>query len=255
MSGFSAIDQSPEPARLLKYLDDTAASLAGIKHYAAAAHALRRPQLPVLDVGCGAGHDVELLGTMGVAAIGLDHSEHVLTAARARNARVPLVRGDAARLPFLDHSFGGARVERVLMHVRDPRAVVKEIVRCVIPGSLITVFEPDWSTFVLHGPDGPEPSGWINSARHPAIGGQLEQLLEAEGCRVHDRVEERSVWRSLSDLRGAVVDLERAAAVAVTSGRATATGAEAWLATCQERDDAGTLRGTISKVLVVATAS
>ncbi len=42
MSAFSKVDQSAEPDRLVAYLDDAAVWLCGLKHYVAAAHAVRR---------------------------------------------------------------------------------------------------------------------------------------------------------------------------------------------------------------------
>ena len=81
VSGFSKVDQSAEPARLVAYLDEAAVWLCGLKHYVAAAHALRRPTKPVLDLGCGTGHDLALLESFGLRAIGVDPSETMLAAA------------------------------------------------------------------------------------------------------------------------------------------------------------------------------
>jgi hypothetical protein len=55
MSGFSAVDDSVDPGRLVRLLDAAALAESGMKQYAVAAHALRRPTRPILDVGRGGG--------------------------------------------------------------------------------------------------------------------------------------------------------------------------------------------------------
>jgi SAM-dependent methyltransferase len=85
VSGFAKVDQSAEPARLVAYLDEAAVWLCGLKHYVAAAHALRYPTKPVLDLGCGTGHDLALLESFGSPAIGVDPSETMLAAALSRD--------------------------------------------------------------------------------------------------------------------------------------------------------------------------
>ncbi|MEN8007468.1 MAG: class I SAM-dependent methyltransferase [Candidatus Krumholzibacteriota bacterium] len=68
----------------------------------------RRPGDLVLDLGCGDGRHLELLFRLGIAAVGLDLSVHLLDRARAReggSSRYPLVRGDMRHLPLADDSF------------------------------------------------------------------------------------------------------------------------------------------------------
>ncbi len=59
---FSAVDDADDPGRAISYLDVIADAATGMKHYAAAAHAQRRPQGLVLDLGCGSGHDPRAVG-------------------------------------------------------------------------------------------------------------------------------------------------------------------------------------------------
>jgi ubiquinone/menaquinone biosynthesis C-methylase UbiE len=56
---------------------------------------------------------------------------------------------DGEQLPFRAESFSGCRIERVLMHVAEPAVVVAETLRCLEPGGLVTVFEPDWQSLVV----------------------------------------------------------------------------------------------------------
>ena len=253
MSGFSAVDGAADPQFLVAYLDATARTGSRMKQYAAVAHALRRPDGLVLDLGCGAGHDLVLLASVGLRPLGVDPSAVMLGAASRRTAggRSLLVRAVGETLPFRDGSLGGCRIERVLQHVLDPSAVLGEAVRCLRHGGLITVYEPDWDSFRVAGDLGEKIVGWLNGARHPGVGGLLWSLVEEAGCEVLDRVEELSVWRSLAVL-DRVIGLEASIARAVGAGRISEEEADRWVAAQRERDARGEFRSTIPKVLVVA---
>jgi SAM-dependent methyltransferase len=223
-----------------------------MKHYAVAAHALQAPNGFVLDVGCGVGHDLALLAAAGMKPVGVDPSTVLLGVAKTRRAAsYPLLRAEGEALPFRDESIAGARVERVLMHVLDPAVVLKELVRCLRPGGLLTIFEPNWSDFTVRSERGDERCAWMCSARHPDVGGVLCELVEAAGCIVLDRVEELSVWRSLDVLDG-VIGIDRSIANAVQRERVSQPAADSWFGEQRARDTAGTFHARMPKVLVVA---
>lgn len=248
MSAFSAVDDAAEPHRLIRSLEDSAVDLAAMKNYMAVAHALRRPAAPVLDLGCGAGHDLTVLEALGVAGVGVDPSSIMLDAARARSGS-PLVRAAGERLPFADAAFAGCRIERVLMHVHDPAAVITEVVRCVRPCGLLTIFEPDWSSLTVGGSG--VPTAWLSIARHPSIGSSVGDLLQAAACSVLDRVEERSWW-SFGDFER-ITNLRQALDRAVASGHASRPAVQRWLAEQSRRAAAGDFQAEIAKILWVAT--
>jgi SAM-dependent methyltransferase len=248
-SGFSAVDDAADPARLVESLAQSATGLAAMKHYMAVTHALHHPEAPVLDLGCGAGHDLAVLGAVGVRGVGVDPSAVMLDAAVASGTRAPLVRASGEGLPFADRSFAGCWIERVLMHVADPEAVVAEVVRCVQPGGLLTVFEPDWTTLALTGT--PVPAGWLTMARHPAIGSAVGGLLTAAGCSLRDRVEERSWWTA--DEFARITRLSQSLDRAVATGTASRSEVRRWLAEHRRQVDADDFRAEIVKLLWVAT--
>ena len=256
MSGFSAVDQTDDPGRLVRFLEATATAETGIKHYVAAAHARRRPTGPILDLGCGAGHDLTILRHHGLTTIGIDPSAVMLAAARdrARASGSALVQAAGERLPFGDGVFEGCRLERILMHVAHPAVVLREAVRCLRPAGLVTVFEPDWSAFRVASDVLPADAAWISGARHPGMGGQLWELLADAGCDVLDRIEELSVWRSLRTLQQ-VAGFPAAVDQAVAAGRVEAAGARRWVAEQNERDAQGTFYAVLPKILVVAAKS
>jgi SAM-dependent methyltransferase len=230
-----------------------AAAETGIKHYVAAAHAARAPGGRILDVGCGAGHDLELLTRFGLRPVGVDPSAVVLAkaATRCHGLAVRIVRACGEQLPFRAGAFDGVRIERVLLHVDEPSVVLAEVVRCVKPGGLVTVFEPDWSSFTVCGDDLPLAS-WISTARNPDVGGRLWELLESVGCRVVDRLEELSVWDRL-ETPERITNLSTSVARAIDTGRVPAAEGNAWLQRQRARDAAGLFSATMTKTLIVAT--
>jgi SAM-dependent methyltransferase len=254
MSFFSAVDDADHPNRAVMYLDRTAHAATGMKHYAVAKHAQRRPQGMVLDLGCGSGHDLVLLANAGITPTGVDPSAVLLAAARERTGQVPLVRSIGEALPFGDGTLAGCRIERVLIHVEEPIAVLQEVVRCLRSGALLTVFEPDWSRYRVHDETGDESAAWIAPVRHPGMGGELWSLLEDAGLLVLDRVEELSVWRRFATLN-AVIDLPAAIHRAVSAGRIDQTAASEWMERQNARDERGEFYSMMSKVMVIAEKS
>lgn len=84
---------------------------------------------PVLDVGCGEGRLVSLLGD-SVVWVGVDSSPRQLAA----NPFRPLVRADMAALPFRGGSFAEVAHLWCLYHLDDPLVAVAEAWRVLRPG-------------------------------------------------------------------------------------------------------------------------
>jgi SAM-dependent methyltransferase len=254
VSGFSSVDDAADPDGLVRFLDAVSLAESGMKHYAVAAHALRRPSRPILDLGCGAGHDLALFAAAGLGVVGVDPSAVMVEAARGRTATAgtPVVRATGERLPFGGPVFSGCRIERVLMHVDDPSVVLTEALRCVEPGGLVTVFEPDWGSFSVRSDVLPERATWITSAKHPDIGARLWELLESLGCDVLDRVEELSVWRSIAKLER-VAGFPGAVDRAVAAGRVDRGDADRWVREQRQRETVGQFYALMPKVQVIAT--
>lgn len=112
---------------------------------------LRRPplltewlaQLPVdarlLDLGCGGGQDAGGLRQRGYRVVGVDRTNALLSAGRARYRALPLVHADFRQLPFQDLSFDGLWAAASLMHLPKPvaRRVLVDLRRLVHPGGLL----------------------------------------------------------------------------------------------------------------------
>jgi demethylmenaquinone methyltransferase / 2-methoxy-6-polyprenyl-1,4-benzoquinol methylase len=100
-----------------------------------------RPGERVLDVGAGTGVSTEELGRSGAYAVGADLSVGMLRAGRRTRKSVPLVAGDALRLPFPDGVFDAVTISFALRNVTDTGAALRELGRVVRPGGRLVVCE------------------------------------------------------------------------------------------------------------------
>jgi demethylmenaquinone methyltransferase/2-methoxy-6-polyprenyl-1,4-benzoquinol methylase len=85
----------------------------------------------VLDLACGTGDLCDELAASGSVAIGIDYSAGMLASA---HTRAPLVRGDAARLPFADGSLDGVICGFALRNFVELTQVFREVARVLKPG-------------------------------------------------------------------------------------------------------------------------
>lgn len=155
------------------------------------------PGSSVLDVGCGTGVLLpalaELVGSGG-RVVGLDYSPDLLVKARERvrdagcEAVVELVEGNAVDLPFEGGAFDAAHVERVLIHVPDADAAIREMRRVVRPGGWVVAAEPDNAGVRVDHP--PDPEGMalltafeMNQMTNPAMGLELNRRFAMAGLR------------------------------------------------------------------------
>jgi SAM-dependent methyltransferase len=91
-----------------------------------------------IDLGCGAGRDLNLFRKQGIEALGLDYSRALALLARARSG-APVVVGDMRRLPFAAWSFDGAWASASLLHLRryELQGALNEAYRVLRPGGLL----------------------------------------------------------------------------------------------------------------------
>ena len=100
---------------------------------------------PLIDVGAGPGVDAWRTG-----AVGIDRS--FAMARQARQRTVPYVIGDIHQLPVGSRLAGSVRCDRVLQHLSDPDAALRELARCLRPGGRIAVADPDQQTLTIEVP-------------------------------------------------------------------------------------------------------
>lgn len=230
-AAFQDPDRAGELDDLVGYLDGAT----GVERIlegkrARAALLLPVPGLSVLDVGCGTGDSLRLLAGRaqpGGRVVGVDTSAALLGVGRSRadseGWSAEWVHADAASLPFDDGEFDSSLAERVLQHVEDPAAVVREMRRVTRPGGTVLLAEPDWGTLRLDAGD-PEISDRVVAAagervRHARVGLHLRHLLADAGLRdvvmdaeVH-LSDDPALARPLALLDQAVSDLAEAGAL------------------------------------------
>lgn len=107
-----------------------------------------QPGERALDVATGTGMVALALAKRGAHVTGLDQSEQMLAAARAKLERRPelaervsFVRGEAERLPFEDASCDALTFTYLLRYVDDRDATMAELSRVVRPGGRIGMVE------------------------------------------------------------------------------------------------------------------
>lgn len=109
----------------------------------------------ILEVGCGKGNEIVQLAKRGGACLGLDFSESAMAWMQTRLAkeglRMPLVRGDARKLPFDVASFDLVFSQGVLEHFTNPGEVLQEQRRVMRDGALIVIEVPNkWNLYTIY---------------------------------------------------------------------------------------------------------
>lgn len=256
MNAFADVDRSGRGPELLRYLDDAHRGLSDPKNVMRAGLAVE-PGQSVLDLGCGAGHELVELESAGRRAFGVDSSSVMLEASRLRlqnhGLAVRLVHADAHGLPFADEAFAGCRIERVLQHVRDPAAVLAEAHRVLRPGGGLAVLEPDWASLALASAD-TEAARLVAEAvgshiPHRRIGRDLRRLLIQAGFTDVRTETELVVYSSVAELSH-VISLERAAHVASTGAPIARERIEALLREQRALSESGAFHATFQRCVI-----
>ncbi|HSV67869.1 MAG TPA: demethylmenaquinone methyltransferase [Mycobacteriales bacterium] len=107
-----------------------------------------RPSDRVLDLAAGTAVSTVALAGTGAWCVACDFSLGMLRAGRRRG--VPLVAGDALRLPFARASFDAVTISFGLRNTADPVLALREMARVTRPGGRLVVCEfsrPTWAPF------------------------------------------------------------------------------------------------------------
>jgi ubiquinone/menaquinone biosynthesis C-methylase UbiE len=124
----------------------------------------------------------------GIRLTGVDLSAAQLAQARRNHAQVPVVRSNAARLPFADGTFDRVHCSWLLEHLREPVPVLREVHRVLARGGHCHFAEVDNSTFrsVPESPEVVDAIAALNAGQQlaggdPYIGPKLAGYLAQAG--------------------------------------------------------------------------
>src|SRR5688572_24883942 len=100
----------------------------------------------ILDVACGTGDlSLTLSETTGARVVGTDFCRPMLEIAARKTANrdldIPLIEGDALRLPFRDCSFAAVTIAFGLRNLSDVELGLSELLRVLKPGGYVAVLE------------------------------------------------------------------------------------------------------------------
>lgn len=179
----------------------------------------------------------------------------MLAEARRRTAglaHVELRGGDLNALPVADGSVDRAKIDRVLMHVPDPAAVLERLRTATVPGGLVGLVEPDWDTLAVDSEDLDTSRAFTRytvteAVRNATVGRSLGRLAERAGFTVETVCATTPVFRDF-EVADYTLALGRNIRKAVTAGYATEARAHGWLAGLAE----GPFHASFTLVTVLA---
>jgi ubiquinone/menaquinone biosynthesis C-methylase UbiE len=193
ITDFARVDQAANPAFFTQFMDKSH-TLQSASIYRQRVFELLnvRSGARLLDVGCGAGNDVQdlakLVGASG-RVVGVDSSATMIEQAHVRTADVHLpveyLQADAYQLPFEKNTFDGCLSSRVFKHLAEPDHALAEMVRVARSDARIVVAEADFDLTVIDIPDRALARKMIHLAcdrvRHGWMGRQLPKLFSDAG--------------------------------------------------------------------------
>lgn len=137
----------------------------------------------VLEVGCGTGHFTQWLAEKGLGVAGLDRAPAMLAEMRRRYQKLPVVLGDAHRLPFHEGVVDLTIFVTTLEFLDDPFAALSEAVRVAGQGVIVLVLNR-WSLGGLSRRWGPQVHHrFLGQARDYTIARLMAMVRKAAGQR------------------------------------------------------------------------
>ncbi len=143
-----------------------------------------------LDLGCGQGSTTRWLHEVWNAAetVGVDFDPNLIDYARSvtpEPSSISYQQGNAMQLDFPDASFDAIFLRYLLVHVPDPDAAIREMLRVVKPGGIIVAVEPDCSYDHAHPPNfglTMMTKVWHGLFAHPCFGREMYSRFRAAGA-------------------------------------------------------------------------
>jgi len=125
-----------------------------------------------LDVGCGEGRFCRAMQRHGIATVGIDPTEALITEARRRDPTGRYQLGRAEALPFADASFDLTVSYLTLIDIPDYRAAIAEMARVLRPGGALLIANITSFVSPCNG------SGWVRDADERPLHFRLDRYLD-----------------------------------------------------------------------------
>ena len=247
-----------DAARMAAFLEDRAHCPDQVQVNTAVRDVLAlRPGERLLEVGCGSGALCRLMAPAlhpGGEIIGLDVAPDMIAAARRYAADLPpspaqgeglgervalrFEIGPAEALPYPGGAFDVAFAARLLLHVADPLAVVREMARVVRPDGRVVLMDWDWGTLAVDHTDRALTRRLMDwrCDNHGGDNWSGRKLLGIALAAGLTRVTVTPVATVARDETAALTDsIFRAAEVARNGGAITPAEHDAWVAELRRR--------------------
>lgn len=209
----------------------------------------------VVDVGCGTGTATRQLIKRGIAATGIDPSEHLIDVARERHPGVRFEVGAAQNMPFADASLDGYRAERVYQHLTDPQIALDEARRVLRPGGRIVLLDADADLWTVDAADRGVTralaAAFADTIASPWSGRRHRNLLLDAGF-ADVEVELHPI--TYTDYGPVALMLTSIAQAGLAAGVVSQEQADAWLADQRDRGERGRCYVIVPMFLAHGTA-
>lgn len=141
-----------------------------------------KPGEHALDLACGTGRMALMLSRVAARVVGCDITAEMLKRAKvgaavAGSDNVIFVEAEASRLPFIEDSFDLVTCRTAFHHFPDPRAVLAEVARVLVPDG----------RFVIEDVYGPDEAG-LSAARE-----EIEKALDRFHVKAYSIAEMKSM--------------------------------------------------------------
>jgi len=145
----------------------------------------------VIEIGCGTGHFARWFASRLSFVVGLDRAPAMLAEFRKASPKIPIILGDAHRLPIRDGSVDLSALVVSLEFMDDPPAALAEAIRVATQGALLIVLNR-WSCGGISRTIGPQRRRRILSqARDYSLRSLKRMAIKAAGRRL-----QRILWTS-----------------------------------------------------------
>jgi len=140
----------------------------------------------VLDIGCGTGHFTQWLAASGLRTLGLERSRAMLAELHRRFPQIPVVHGDAHRLPLRAAAVDVALFVTTLEFLEGSHTALSEAVRVARCGVIVVALNR-WSVGGLSRRCGPQAHRTLlGRARDYSVASLRTMLTAAAGERLQE---------------------------------------------------------------------